>query len=133
MTNNKMVLTRLELEIMQFFWETSVPMTSSEVVEHFPELNRTYIFKILNKLIQGGMLVLSGTQVLSGRHYLRQFEVLCTKEEYAARLLMELNVEVQDLPLVASALTRELSSENLEEVGTALDCMLGKMLSEEEN
>ena len=130
MRKNKVALTKTELEIMQFFWDASIPMTSSDVVEHFPEWNRTYIFKILNKLIQFGMLSLADTQVLSGKHYLRQFQVSCTKEEYAAKLLKILNVEVESLPRVANALTKEISSEALDKVEKELDAAISEMLDE---
>ena len=63
-------------------------------------------------------------------HYLRQFQVSCTKEEYAAKLLKILNVEVESLPRVANALTKEISSEALDKVEKELDAAINEMLDE---
>lgn len=60
-----MRLTKKEAEIMEIIWNSDKALSSSDILEDHPELNRNTVLVILKKLLSSGFLQIQTTEIKS--------------------------------------------------------------------
>lgn len=116
MINGKLKkLTKSEEELMKLFWEAEEPLTSVEILEMSADRswNGNYVHVMLRSLLKKGMIRECGT-VKYGKQYARRFTPELTKEQYAARsvMSMEIGLERGSIAAVAVAMVNEAGKED---------------------
>lgn len=88
-------LSKSEEELMRMFWEADTPLTSVEVMERSEgcSWNGNYVHVMLRSLLKKGMIQECGT-VRYGKQYARKFTPALTKEQYAARSIMSMDIGI---------------------------------------
>lgn len=119
MNKNQVHLTKSEEQLMNLFWDRSIPMTSVEIVQMNikPTWTNGLVHNMIRSLLKKGMLQECGT-VRYATQYARQFQPVMTKEEYAAKLALSVGILKKDVSKVIAALTKETGkdSEVIEEL-----------------
>lgn len=84
------LLNGREEEMMFKLWAKQEPSSSVDIMDDLLNdgWNRVTVFSTIQSLIDKNFLTVTGMQK-SNTQYARQFETTITKEEYAAKLLME--------------------------------------------
>lgn len=91
-------------------WEASEPLTIADI-SAILAVSVTSLSNTVNQLIEKNFIEISGVKK-SGNHYSRTLSAICTKEEYAAKLVSSLNVKKDSLPRVTTALMHDFVSED---------------------
>lgn len=93
---------------MELFWESKTPLTSVEIsnLSTGRSWNGNYIHMMLRSLQKKGMIEVCGTMQY-GTQYARQFTPVCTKEEYAAKLVMSKGIKPGSIAAVTVAMVNE--------------------------
>lgn len=109
------LLTASEEQVMECLWREQRPMTSVELTEQSEDAGwkSSYVFILIRSLLKKGMIEACGT-VQYGTQYARQFRPLMTKEEYAAKLALSLDLDSSSVSRVAVALAQEVSADTNE-------------------
>ena len=116
-----MVLTRSELEIMDVFWGTDMPLSRSDLLERSEEKNwkDSSIHILLNGLLNKEAIVEVGF-VKRSKTYGRTFRPTMTREEYFASMIFSFRHKPQMVGLMEALLKREdITAEELDAI-TAL-------------
>lgn len=119
MTKKKeFLLTASEEQVMECLWREKRPMTSVELAEQSDEAGwkSSYVYILIRSLLKKGMIETCGA-VQYGTQYARQFRPLMTKEEYAAKLALSLDLDSSSVSRVAVALAQEVSANSDELIG----------------
>lgn len=103
----KFSLTPSEERVMEILWTEKHPMTSVELAEHAEGENwkSSYVYILIRSLLKKGMIEVCGS-VQYASQYARQFRPLLTKEEYAAKLALSLDLDSGSVSKVAVALAQ---------------------------
>ena len=99
MKNN--LLSQAEQQVMDVFWSVDTPLTSVELSKHSTEKGwkSSYIYILIRSLLKKQMIEPCGT-LQYGTQYARQFKPIVSKEEYAARLALSINLDHNSTDLV---------------------------------
>ena len=82
------MLTKAEMEIMSVLWDEAKPMTTHEIIAHYPEPKPAYsTIATFLKILTQKEFVCSKKQEGGGKTFL--FEPLLTRNEYTARMMKE--------------------------------------------
>lgn len=122
-----MVLTKSELEIMDVFWESQVPLSRSDLLERSEEKNwkDSSVHILLNGLLNKGAIHEVGF-VKRSKTYGRTFLPTMTREEYFASMIFSFRHKPKIVGLVEALLKREdITAEELETIGTLVDSRKG--------
>lgn len=114
-----MVLTRSEMEIMDVMWESGVPMSRADLLEHSEEKTwkDSSVHILLNGLLQKGAIQESGL-VKRSKTYGRVFTPTLTREEYFAKTIFSHRHKPQIVGLFEALLRREdITPEELKQIG----------------
>lgn len=115
---------------MELFWEAGKPLTSVDLTfylkEHNKKWNNGYPQNLLKSLTKKGMLKVTDI-VQYSRQFARQYEPTLTKEQYAAKIVMELDVSANSISKVALAMVDEISENNKEKVISELEQILAEL------
>ncbi|MCR5234667.1 MAG: BlaI/MecI/CopY family transcriptional regulator [Lachnospiraceae bacterium] len=105
------LLNGREEELMFILWERQEPTSSVGIMDDLLKegWNRVTVYSTIQSLIDKGFLTVIGMQK-SNTQYARQFEPSITKEEYAARLLIEKGLGCETLGNIALAMAGSASS-----------------------
>lgn len=125
MRKKEMILNEMELEVMKLFWSDPIPKSCMDIHEQLSFRTLGYINKVLNSLLRKEMLF-SDTYRKEGNHNIRLFKACCTREDYAAILLSDLNIKPDSLPDIAVALTKEVSVKEFADTETELERTLAE-------
>ena len=103
-----MVLTRSEMEIMDVMWESGVPMSRADLLEHSEEKTwkDSSVHILLNGLLQKGAIQEAGL-VKRSKTYGRVFAPTLTREEYFATTIFSHRHKPDILGLFEALLRRE--------------------------
>lgn len=128
----KFSLTPSEERIMELLWSENRPLTSVELTEHSGEENwkSSYVYILIRSLLKKGLIEVCGT-VQYASQYARQFRPLLTKEQYAARLALSLDLDSASISKVAVAMAQE-ASEDSEQFIQQLENMIEQLRKERE-
>lgn len=118
-----------ELIIMELFWEHPEPLTSVDIAEYITEWRSAYLNNLLSSLQKKGMLEVVGI-VQMGKHYVRKFLPVYTKEQYAASLLDTLNIGKKSVLQIALAMAKDISKNEEEEIVSELEGILAEFKKE---
>ena len=113
-----MVLTRSELEIMDVFWATEMPLSRSDLLERSEEKNwkDSSVHILLNGLLQKEAIQEVGF-VKRSKTYGRTFRPTMTREEYFASMIFSFRHQPKIVGLMEALLKREdITSEELEAI-----------------
>lgn len=115
MNNN--LLSPAEQQVMNVFWSVGTPLTSVELSRHSNEngWKQSYIYILIRSLLKKQMIEPCGT-LQYGTQYARQFRPIVSKEEYAARLALSINLDHESVCKVAVSLVQQTSSDTAEVV-----------------
>ncbi len=93
---------------MALFWNENRPLTSVEIIELSKEKTWSgqYVHKILKSLEKQELITVCG-QVQYGSQYARQFKVVLSAEEVAARSIMSQGFSKSAIAKIAVALVKE--------------------------
>ncbi len=99
------LLNGREEELMFILWERQGPTSSVGIMDDLLKdgWNKVSVYNTIQSLIDKGFLTVTGMQK-SNTQYARQFEPSVTKEEYAARLLIEKGLGCDALGNIALAM-----------------------------
>ncbi len=113
MKNN--LLSQAEQQVMDVFWSVDTPLTSVELSKHSTEKGwkSSYIYILIRSLLKKQMIEPCGT-LQYGTQYARQFKPIVSKEEYAARLALSINLDHNSVCKVAVSLAQQTSSDTAE-------------------
>lgn len=117
-----MELTRSEMEIMDVLWESGVPMSRSDLLEHSEEKTwkDSSVHILLNGLLNKGAIQQTGL-VKRSKTYGRVFAPTMTREEYFAGTIFSHRHKPQVAALFAALLQRpEVTREDLAELSRML-------------
>lgn len=124
-------LSTNEQLLMDIFWEQSRPLTSVDLGEYLTEECRKwkngYLHNLLKTLLMDKEMLRVTDIIQYGRRYAKQYEPTLTKEEYAAKLVSELNVPQRSVPKIAYALVKEVAGEDKEEIISELEAILNTL------
>jgi len=124
-------LTKTQLNIMQILWNATEPLTIADI-SAILKISTTSLSNMVNKLIKKGFIEISGVK-RTDNHYSRTLKPLCTKEEYAAKMVSSLNMKKGSFSAVVSALVDEYSlNDSYEEIISELEEVLAKYTKKEE-
>ncbi|TCZ69669.1 BlaI/MecI/CopY family transcriptional regulator [Paenibacillus albiflavus] len=73
-----MQITKAEMEIMQVLWESGRRMTTNEIMEYFPDKNKTTILTLAGRLLDKGAL----QSVKLGRSHAHEYWAAISEEDY---------------------------------------------------
>lgn len=123
----KFALTPSEERVMELLWQEKRPMTSVELAEHAEEeqWKSSYVYILIRSLLKKGMIEVCGS-VQYASQYARQFRPLLTKEEYAAKLALSLNLNSSSVSKVAVALAEGASADS-EQIIAQLEDMIEQL------
>ncbi len=124
MKKQKKLLTESEEQLMEILWSNDKPMTSIDLAEYSVESDwkSSYVYIMIRSLLKKGMIRECGT-IQYHTQYARQFRPAITKEEYAAKLTMSLDLDRHSITKVAVALIEEISSDS-DDVIQELEAMI---------
>lgn len=105
---SRLRLTKSEEDLMALFWNENRPLTSVEIIELSKEKTWSgqYVHKILKSLEKQELITVCG-QVQYGSQYARQFKVVLSAEEVAARSIMSQGFSKSAIAKIAVALVKE--------------------------
>lgn len=127
MENNVITLTNNELEIMEYFWNSDSAMTSTELAKMVPEWNHNgYLHSLLKKLELKGFIKKIDT-VPGVTRTAKLYAAVSDKEDYAAKMLLSLNIQKQSVSKIACTLVKEVSGDNKEEIISELEDILNEL------
>lgn len=109
-------LSNSEEILMNLFWSETMPLTSIELTAMTEDMSwsSNYIHKLLVMLQEKGFLEMCGVE-RRGKHYVRQFEPLLSKEDYAVRMLEEQNLGISALGQIAMGFVKKADQATPEE------------------
>ena len=109
-----MELTRSEMEIMDVLWESEVPMSRSDLLEHSEEKTwkDSSVHILLNGLLQKGAIREAGL-VKRSKTYGRVFAPTLTREEYFANTIFSHRHKPDMVGLFSALLCREEINEDV--------------------
>ena len=109
-----MELTRSEMEIMDVLWESEVPMSRSDLLEHSEEKTwkDSSVHILLNGLLQKGAIREAGL-VKRSKTYGRVFAPTLTREEYFANTIFSHRHKPNMVGLFSALLCREEINEDV--------------------
>lgn len=113
-----MVLTKSELEIMDVFWASQVPLSRSDLLERSKEKNwkDSSVHILLNGLLNKGAIHEVGF-VKRSKTYGRTFLPTMTREEYFATMIFSFRHKPKLVGLMEALLKRDdISAEELETI-----------------
>ncbi len=73
-----MQITKAEMEIMQVLWESGRRMTTNEIMEYFPNKNKTTILTLAGRLLDKGAL----QSEKIGRSHAHEYWAAISEEDY---------------------------------------------------
>lgn len=73
-----MQITKAEMEIMQVLWKSGRRMTTNEIMEYFPDKNKTTILTLAGRLLDKGAL----QSVKLGRSHAHEYWAAISEEDY---------------------------------------------------
>lgn len=76
-----MHLTKKEAEIMNIIWNSENPISSSDILESHPHLNRNTVLVVLKKLLSNDFLEVQTTEI-KGKVLTRYYAPKISKYEY---------------------------------------------------
>lgn len=126
MKNKISNLSPNELIVMELFWNNSNPLSSVDIADLITEWKSAYLNNLLSSLQKKGMIQMSGV-IQQGKHYIRQFVPVYTKEQYVVKAMSILNIEKKSVPKLAYALAEELSDDDRESIISELEDMLSAL------
>ena len=99
------LLNGREEEMMYILWDVGEPSTSVDMLDRLLDdgWNRSTVFNTIQSLIDKHFLKVTGVEK-SNTQYARQFEPAITREEYAAKLLIEKGIDCEKLGNIAVAM-----------------------------
>lgn len=121
-------LTKREAELMELFWTSNKPLTSVEILA-YPEEHSwkdNYLQIMLRSLLKKGVLRVCGT-VQYGTQYARQFEPSMSREEYAARTMLDRGLEEMSLAKIMVAMVQDEEKVNKEALIEQLEEMIKEL------
>ena len=109
-----MELTRSEMEIMDVLWESEVPMSRSDLLEHSEEKTwqDSSVHILLNGLLQKGAIREAGL-IKRSKTYGRVFAPTLTREEYFANTIFSHRHKPDMVGLFSALLCREEINEDV--------------------
>ena len=113
-----MVLTKSELEIMDVFWATEMPLSRSDLLEQSEEKNwkDSSIHILLNGLLNKDAIREVGF-VKRSKTYGRTFRPTMTREEYFASMIFSFRHKPEIVGLMEALLKRgDITAEELEAI-----------------
>ena len=113
-----MVLTKSELEIMDVFWASDMPLSRSDLLERSEEKNwkDSSVHILLNGLLNKGAIHEVGV-VKRSKTYGRTFLPTMTREEYFASMIFSFRNKPKIVGLMAALLKRDdITAEELEKI-----------------
>lgn len=113
-----MVLTKSELEIMDVFWATDMPLSRSDLLERSEEKNwkDSSVHILLNGLLHKGAIHEVGF-VKRSKTYGRTFLPTMTREEYFASMIFSFRHKPKIVGLMEALLKREdITAEELDNI-----------------
>lgn len=117
-----MVLTKSELEIMDVLWDSSCPLSRSDLLERSEEKNwkDSSIHILLNGLLQKNAIENVG-YVKRSKTYGRTFQPTLTREEYFANTIFSYRHKPELVGLISALLNRpEATPEALKQIAALL-------------
>ncbi len=126
-------LTKSEEALMDLFWKEDRPLTSVEIIELLKDKSWSgqYVHKLLKTLETQGLLTVCG-QVQYGSQYARQFKVVLSPEEVAARSIILQGFSKSAIAKIAVALVKETKNSE-DNINDELVAELEKMLEDYKN
>lgn len=118
-----MELTRSEMEIMDVLWESSTPLSRSDLLARSEEKTwkDSSVHILLNGLLQKGAIVEAGL-VKRSKTYGRTFAPTLTREEYFATTIFSHRHKPEIVGLFAALLRRDdITAENLEQIARLVE------------
>lgn len=102
---SKNYLTEKEITLLDIMWKNKNPMTSVEMLKALDEAvwNETNLFRTINTLSKKNLIRICGRERYNTQ-YARVFEPTITREEYAARFLVDRGIGHNSLGRLAMAL-----------------------------
>ncbi len=127
-------LTKSEEALMDLFWKEGRPLTSVEILRlsKAHSWSGQYVHKLLKNLESKGLLEVCG-QVQYATQYARQFKVVLSSEEVAARSIMSQGFAKSAIAKIAVSLVKETRSLDGDVSNDALVKELEEMLEEYKN
>jgi predicted transcriptional regulator len=113
-----MVLTKSELEIMDVLWDSSCPLSRSDLLERSEEKNwkDSSVHILLNGLLQKNAIQNVG-YVKRSKTYGRTFQATLTREEYFANTIFSYRHKPEVIGLISALLDRpEVTPEVLAQI-----------------
>ncbi len=118
-----MVLTKSELEIMDVFWASDMPLSRSDLLERSEEKNwkDSSVHILLNGLLNKGAIHEVGV-VKRSKTYGRTFLPTMTREEYFASMIFSFRNKPKIVGLMAALLKRDdITAEELAAIANLVD------------
>ena len=125
MLKSQLALSPSEMQIMELLWSAGRPLTSVEMIEMIDAQNNTYIHVLLRSLQKKGLITSCGTERY-GTQYARLFVPVMSKEQYAAKMVLQLKIERKVIPKLTLALVEETECNN-EEVIAELEAIISDL------
>lgn len=113
-----MVLTKSELEIMDVLWDSTCPLSRSDLLERSEEKNwkDSSVHILLNGLLQKNAIEKVG-YVKRSKTYGRTFQATLTREEYFANTIFSYRHKPELVGLISALLERpEMTPEILKQI-----------------
>ena len=118
-----------ELAVMEVFWQRMEPLTSVDIAESVTEWKSAYLNNLLSNLQKKGMIEVVG-MVQMGKHYVRKFQPVITKEQYVAGMLNTMNLGKRSMFKIALAMAKDITKKEQEEIVTELEDILAEFKKE---
>lgn len=121
--NNKKKLTDSEREVMGLLWNSSEPLTSTEIIKFCQ--NRTwkpsYIHIMINSLLEKGMIKVAGFKQTT-KNYARVFAPAMTREQWSVFLLKQESSDYSTLlkEMLKSIIEEGADEQTLKELSDAI-------------
>lgn len=118
-----MELTRSEMEIMDVFWQSGVPLSRSDLLEKSEgkSWKDSSVHILLNGLLQKNAIRQAG-MVKRGKTYGRTFLPMVTREEYYATTIFSHRYKPEIVGLVEALLRREdITQEDLAAISALVE------------
>lgn len=120
------MLSSNEMQLMEIFWKLEKPLSSVELTPYFEEWKNGYLHNLLKGLHDRGILA-EYDIVQYGRRYAKQYIPSMSKEQYAAKVISNMNVTKKNLSKVAIALVEEISDADQDGVIEELESILHEL------
>lgn len=117
---NKYSLSPNEIQLMDTIWNLEKPVTSVDLVPYTDNYKNGYLQNLLKSLEKKGLIRCINI-IQYGRGFAKQYESTMSKEEYAAKTLLSLQISKQSVPKVSLALAKELSNDDCDEIIAELE------------